>query len=758
MGSKLVIVESPAKARTIERFLGGGYTVKASVGHVRDLPKSSFGVDEEHGFEPRYEVLPEKRKVVAELERAARRAEAVYVATDPDREGEAICWHLKEVLAGIGRPLYRVEFHEITRRAVREAMERPRDVDLDRVDAQQARRVIDRVMGYRLSPLLWEKVKRGLSAGRVQSVALKMICDREDEIEAFEPEEYWVVAARVRGPEPPPFVLKLAKREGKAWRPGSAEEARAVEKALRTAPLAVAGVKRRTSRSRPKPPFITSQLQQEAARRLKLPVRRTMRIAQSLYEGVDLGERGRVGLITYMRTDSVRVAAEAVAAVRELIAARWGTAALPARPNAFRSRKGAQEAHEAIRPTDPALDPDTVAPYLDRDQLRLYRLIWERFVASQMRPAVYDVTQVTVEVGPYTLTATGRVLRDPGYLRVWREEGQGEEAAPLPAGLEAGTPLELDEVQLEQKFTQPPPRYTEATLVRALEENGIGRPSTYATILATLSTRDYVVREKGTFRPTTLGRLVNRLLTSSFGELINERYTAALEAELDRVAAGEEPWREVVRRFAERFYRDLERARREMEQVKGKGLPTGERCPECGRELVLKFGRYGEFLACSGYPDCRYTRDVGTPSADGAETGGEEAPSCPECGAPMVQKRSRFGPFWACTRYPDCRGTRRIGGAARSQPRPTGVTCPREGCGGELLERRSRRGRVFYGCSRYPECEFTMWDPPVASPCPECGHPVRGLKVTRRRGRELVCPVKSCGHREPAPEEEAAGT
>ena len=566
MASKLLIVESPAKARTIGKFLGREVAVKASVGHVRDLPKASLGVDEEHGFTPDYVILPEKKKVVDELRRAARAAEEIYLATDPDREGEAICWHLAELLKDTDRPLHRVEFHQITRNAVRDAFARPRQVDMARVDAQQARRVIDRLVGYRLSPLLWDKVKRGLSAGRVQSVALKMICDREAEIAAFVSEEYWLVDARVAGAAPPPFVVRLAKKDGRKWRPTCEEEARSVEEAVKAGPVVVDGVTRRKRTQRPKPPFITSHLQQEAARRLRLPVRRTMRIAQRLYEGVDLGDRGRQGLITYMRTDSVRVASESVTAARQLIAERWGEAALPGSPNFFKNRSSAQDAHEAIRPTDPSLTPEQVAPYLKPEELRLYRLIWERFIASQMQSASFDITQVDVSAGPYILSVTGKVLVDPGFLRLWQEQENGNNgddngsAAPLPEGLQKGQRLTVEEVKLEQKWTQPPPRYTEATLVKALEENGIGRPSTYASILATLSVRDYVSKDKGTFRPSELGKLVTRLLTGSFTHIINEAYTASLEQELDRVADGAEDWQQLVARFAAAFYKDLERA------------------------------------------------------------------------------------------------------------------------------------------------------------------------------------------------------
>jgi DNA topoisomerase-1 len=754
MPRKLLIVESPAKARTLGKFLGSDFNVKASVGHVRDLPKSSLGVDEAAGFEPQYVVLDDKEKIVAELRRAARSAEEVYLATDPDREGEAICWHIAELLKGsVNGAVQRVEFHEITRQAVEEAIASPRSVDMDRVDAQQARRVIDRLVGYQISPLLWDKVKRGLSAGRVQSVALKMICDREAEIDAFVPEEYWTVEALVRASEAPDFVIKLAKRGQRKWRPTCEAEARHVEAAVKNGPLRVAKVVRKQRTQSPKPPFITSHLQQEASRRLRLPVRRTMQIAQRLYEGADLGEQGRIGLITYMRTDSVRVSAESVAMARELIAERWGAAAVPDKPNSYRNRSSAQDAHEAIRPTDVRLTPETVAAHLSADELRLYRLIWERFVASQMARAVFDVTQVEVEASEYTLAASGKIVRDPGFLRLWKESddsGNGDDAA-LPQRLEAEEQLTCRRVDLEQRFTQPPPRYTEASLVKALEENGIGRPSTYASILATLSTRDYVLRDKGSFLPTELGKVVNRLLVGSFAAIINEAYTAALESELDTVAEGKERWRDLVQRFSDAFKRDLEAARLTMEQVKGKGIATDHSCPECSSPLVLKFGRYGEFLACSAYPSCTYTRDLREEKPP--EESPEEVPRCPECEAEMVLKRSRFGPFWACTRYPECRGTRRVGASKTpSKPEPTGVSCPEDRCEGEIVARKSRRGRVFYGCSRYPKCSYSMWDPPVATACPECGHKVMGLKETKRRGRELVCPDKSCGHREPAPE------
>ncbi|MCP4900382.1 MAG: type I DNA topoisomerase [bacterium] len=773
MAQKLIIVESPAKARTVAKILGSGFSVKASVGHVRDLPKNTLGVDEENGFEPQYEVLPDKGKIVAELRKAAKKAEEVYLATDPDREGEAIGWHLVEVLKSCGTPIQRVEFHEITKRAVIESFESPRELDIHRVDAQQARRVIDRLVGYRLSPLLWDKVKRGLSAGRVQSVALKMICDREAEIEAFNPEEYWLVDAKVESQTPPPFVLKLTKRAGRKWRPENEEEARAVEIVLRNETLQITNLTKKISQQRPKAPFITAHLQQEAARRLRMPVRRVMQLAQRLYEGIEVGSQGQIGLITYIRTDSVRVSDESIDAAREMIESRWGADALPQKPNFYKNRRASQDAHEAIRPADVTLTPERLAKHLKEDELRLYRLIWERFVASQMTPAKFDTTQVEVVASDYTFGVTGKILKDPGFLRLWKEpeaNGQGNdqgngkgngktESSLLPSDLAEGTQLKCNDIALEQKFTQPPARFSEATLVRALEENGIGRPSTYASILATLSSRDYVQRQRGTFHPSHLGRVVSRLLVTSFADLINETYTATLETELDSVAEGSENWRELIAKFAKRFNNELETAKTEMEQVKGKGVETSEKCTECGKSMVIKFGRYGEFLACSGYPECRHTRDLKEETAEEEKAAEGEAPKCPDCESEMVQKRSRFGPFWACSTYPECKGTRRIGGGpAASKPENTGVKCPKEKCDGEILKRTSRRGRIFYGCSAYPKCDFTMWDPPVEGSCPECGLAVLGLKVTKRRGRELVCPVKECSHREPAPPEEDSET
>ena len=763
MADSLVIVESPAKARTLGRYLGRGYSVMASVGHVRDLPKNDLGIDIEHGFEPIYQALPAKRKVIAEIQAAAARADRVLLATDPDREGEAIGWHLAELLEGTGKPIERVMFHEITKRAVQEAIAHPRPVDQHLVDSQQARRVLDRLMGYKLSPLLWDKVKRGLSAGRVQSVALKMICDREGEIEAFVPEEYWHLDARLAGSLPPAFVARLAQRDGKKFTVHDGETAAVVRSEVERERFVVAKVNKRRRLQKAAPPFVTAKLQQAAYKRHHYPVRRTMQLAQKLYEGVDLGGGERVGLITYMRTDSVRVAAEALAAVRNLIAAQFGAGFLPEKPNFFKNRSEAQDAHEAIRPTDPARTPESVSRYLSADELKLYTLIWQRFVASQMTAAQFDVTDVLVEAGRYGFKARGEVEVDAGFLRVYREEEEpqaGDKPAQeqqdeeptsrrLPV-LTDGETLTLEELASTQKFTQPPPRFTESTLVKALEENGIGRPSTYAQIIATLSDRSYVERQKGTFFPSELGKLVSRLLIASFGDLINEKYTARMEEELDAIAEGKLDWHRALARFWTSFTADLERAKAEMTSVKRDGVATDQSCPTCGAPMLLRFGRYGEYLACSNYPTCKTTREPGAPGMT------DEVPACPECNTPMVLKRSRFGQFWACSRYPECKGIRKLTTGKASPNTPSGVTCP-ECKEGEIVEKRSRRGRSFWGCNRYPKCSFTLPAKPVLHPCPSCGAPFVMEKKTVRRGVEWVCAKDGCGFRGPAGGEATIG-
>ncbi len=761
MAEALVIVESPAKARTLGRYLGKDYAVLASVGHVRDLPKNDIGIDVDADFEPRYQLLPAKRKVVGEIRAAAADVDRILLATDPDREGEAIGWHLAEILKDSGKPVERVLFHEITKRAVQDAVSHPRPLNQNLVDSQQARRVLDRLVGYKLSPLLWDKVRRGLSAGRVQSVALKMICDREADIEAFEPEEYWHLDAALAAGEPPVFTARLALRDGRKLVVRNGDVAAAIRAEIDGEPFTVTDVKRRRRKQKPAPPFVTAKLQQAAHQRHRFPVRKTMQLAQRLYEGVDLGGGERVGLITYMRTDSVRVSTEALTAVREMIDDRFGETYLPETPNTFKNRSAAQDAHEAIRPSDVTRTPEAMSRYLPADELKLYTLIWQRFVASQMIPAEFDVTDVVVTAGRYGFKTKGEIEVEPGFLRVYREEAEEKPQAAKEEDEEVttrtipplakGDVLELKDFTSTQKFTQPPPRYTESTLVKALEENGIGRPSTYAQIISTIADRNYVTKQKGTFYPTELGKLVTGLLITSFGAIIDETYTARMEEELDAIAEGKLNWHQALRRFWGPFVSDLEKARTEMASVKNEGVETSEKCPTCGKPMMLRFGRYGEYLACSDYPLCRTTREPGS------QAGGEEAPECPECGAEMVLKRSRFGPFWACSRYPECKGTRKLQSKAVSPNTPSGVACPEDGCDGELVEKRSRRGRQFWGCNRYPKCTFTVPSKPVPHPCPSCGAPFVLEKTTKRSGTEWRCAAEDCDWRG-APDDDAGPT
>ena len=760
MAKNLLIVESPAKTRTLRKFLGRQYAVEASVGHIRDLVKKDMGIGP--NYEPRYEVLANKKDVVKKLRDAAKQADTVYLAPDPDREGEAIAWHIAEVLQKDATDVRRVTFNEITKGAVLKALEHPGTIDLKKVDAQQARRVLDRMMGFRLSPLLWEKVKQGLSAGRVQSVALKMVCDRQAEIEAFRPEEYWLLGADLKAAQPPIFNARLHRIEGRKAEVGNGEQAARIVRDLETGRFVVAKVERKESRQRPLPPFITSRLQQEAARRYGFSVKRTMALAQGLYEGREVGDQGSTGLITYMRTDSTRVAEEALQGGREYIAATYGSAALPEKPNVYQSKAGAQDAHEAIRPTSFDLPPDAVRDFLKEEEWKLYKLVWDRFIASQMEPAIFDVTQVDIENGPYVLRASGKVLKRPGFLAVYREtpdEDAGEETngegAMLPA-LSEGETLDLVKLLSEQKFTQPPPQYSEATLVKALEENGIGRPSTYATILSVLTDRDYVDRVAGRFRPTALGRLVNDMLQKGFNDILNEGYTAALEEQLDEIEEGRLEWKQAVAEFDQKFTRDLATAGEQMPNVKREGVPLDETCPECGSRLLMRFGRFGPFIACSNYPECKYTRNLDEPAAesDAAANGGaeEEIPPCEVCGRPMTLKRSRFGTFYGCTGYPECKNIRKIGPEA-APPKPTGVACPE--CGkGEIVEKRSRRGKTFWSCNRYPDCKFSLWKKPVARECPDCGANFLLEKVTKKHGVQYVCNTEGCEHVEDAAEVE----
>jgi len=804
MAKALVIVESPAKAKTINKYLGKQYIVKASLGHIKDLPKRDLAVDVERGFEPRYEVIEGKRKLISELKQTAKKVDNVYLAADPDREGEAICFHLQEELRD-GRKstprIYRVMFNEITKKAIQAAFEKPAQVNINLVDAQQARRVLDRLVGYKISPLLWDKVRRGLSAGRVQTVALRLIVEREREIRAFVPKEYWTIDADLAAKKPPHLRARLIKIDDRAAEIGSKETADDVVTQLHGAAYIVNSVGTREKKRNPVAPFITSTLQQESSRKLRFSVKRTMILAQRLYEGIEIGKEGAVGLITYMRTDSTRISDDAVRDVRQYVTERYGKEFLPEAPNVYKSKKDAQDAHEAIRPTSLAFTPDIVAKYLAEDEMKLYRLVWNRFVASQMMPAIYNQTTIDVAAKgkngvEYVFRATGSVLKFEGFLKVYQEgkdqadEEDEELKHHLPVVTE-GERLRLRALHPEQHFTEPPPRYNEATLVKRLEADGVGRPSTYASILSTIQEREYVTKEGGRFVPTELGMVVTDLLLESFDDIFEVKYTARMEEELDEIEEGKLDWRAAMGEFYERFDRDLKHAEEHMTDIKRMEKPTDLTCEKCGKPLVIKWGKHGSFIACTGYPDCTYTRElpVDLPDVDKvdlSEQGDEEY--CENCGRPMVLKKGRFGTFYACTGYPDCKTTKPIGGQQKKADQPLDEKCPQCGnnlvlkygrygeftacsnypkcryvkqktigvkcpecSGGEVVERRSKRGKTFYGCSRWPDCNFVAWGKPIAEKCPECGSPYM-VEKWMKSGTVWQCPNAECKHKQPAPQ------
>ena len=798
MAKALVVVESPAKAKTINKYLGRDFKVVASMGHIRDLPKSKLGVDIDEGFVPVYEPIPARKKVIKQLRDAAKGVDTIYVATDPDREGEAIGWHVANELGAKGRKIGRLRFNEITKKAILDALKEERTIDRQMVDAQQARRVLDRIVGYKLSPLLWDKVRRGLSAGRVQSVALKLVCDREAEIERFVAEEYWHLFARLAGPVPPEFDTKVVKKGTKALKVTRESEAKAVVADLELATFVVRSVATKERKKQSPPPFITSKLQQTA----RFPVKKTMLLAQQLYEGIELPGEEAVGLITYMRTDSTRVAEQAITDVRGYIGDRYGAECVPEKPRYFRKKAAAQDAHEAIRPTGMQYDPETVRRHLTPDQYSLYRLIWNRFVASQMAPATFDDTTLDVEAGEYLLRAKGSVPKFSGWLSVYERQAsdnsEPDATVDAPSGAEsedgaatgllpmlsAGDQLELRKLDPQQKFTQPPPRFSEATLVKELEENGIGRPSTYASIIGVLQTREYAEKVEGRFRPTRLGRLVIDLLVKSFNDILAVDYTRSLEEQLDRIEEGSEDYGSILASFYEKFSADLGQAAETMPNIKADGLPSEETCDKCGAPMVVKVGRFGVFLACSAYPECTNTRELEETESDADE----EPEACENCGKPMVVKRGRFGQFLACSGYPECKTTRKLienkSGLTAAKPdrvldekcprcesnlvvkqgrfgeftacssyptcryvklKSTGVACPKDG--GDIVERKSKRGRVFYGCVNYPACDFTLWNRPLAEVCPSCGAPYLVEKITKRWGHQVLCNNDDCDYK-----------
>ncbi len=822
MSKGLVIVESPAKAKTIQKYLGKGFSVEASLGHVKDLPKSTLGVDITNGFETDYVVIPGKEKVVAKLKKLAASADQIYLAPDPDREGEAIAAHLADELDEDGAKkkkakkskkgedgapprIQRVTFNEITKRAVQAAFEHPRAIDQNLVDAQQARRVLDRLVGYQVSPLLWDKVRRGLSAGRVQTVALRLIVEREREIKAFEKKEYWTIDAHLTASKPPAFDARFLGKGEEKIEVTTGEEAEKIRAALEHADWIVRSVDKKERRRNAAPPFTTSKLQQDSSRKLRFSVKRTMMIAQRLYEGVELGEEGLVGLITYMRTDSTRVAPEAIQEVREYVGKEYGPTYLPETPNTYKEKKDSQGAHEAIRPTSAMRHPDQVKQYLKEDEFKVYKLIWQRFVASQINPAVFDQTTVDIDAKNaadlFWFRVTGSVLKFDGFLKVYEEskEGKDEEDEELkhklPA-LEAGQKLTLKQLKPEQHFTEPPPRYNEASLVKELEERGIGRPSTYAAILSTIQERQYVQKLGGKFVPTEIGLVVTDLLVENFRDIFDVQYTARLEEELDEIEEGKEKWQDALGEFYKKFQKDLKYAEKHMENIKRMEKPTDEKCELCGSPLVIKWGKHGSFYACSTYEKddpntCKFTKEnpINLPdldSADMQETGAAEE-YCENCGRVMVLKRGRFGQFMACTGYPDCKTTRRLDQGKKVPDIPLDELCPK--CGrnmmirhgrygeftacsgypeckyvkqnyigvkcpeckdGDLVEKRARKGNTFYGCGNYPKCKFTSAHKPIAEKCPSCGSEYL-VEKNLKAGPVIACPNKECDYERPAP-------
>ena len=758
MTKNLIIVESPAKAKTMGKYLGKGFTALASYGHVRDLIPKKGAVDTDHDFSMKYEVIEKNRKHIDVIIKAMKKADVLYLATDPDREGEAISWHLYEILKDEGllgdKPVHRVVFHEITKGAIQKAVAEPRALSENLVNAQQARRALDYLVGFNLSPLLWKKVRRGLSAGRVQSPALRLIVEREEEIERFVEREYWTIDSEMEalGQAFRARLMMLSGERLDQFAVTDATRAAEVEARLkdgaRDGHYRVRAVERKQRRRNPAPPFTTSTLQQEAARKLYFTAQRTMRTAQQLYEGVAI-EGETVGLITYMRTDSVTLAQDALTEIRGVIAERFGADKLPSAPHVYKTRsKNAQEAHEAIRPTSVGRAPEDLRPFLTAEQLKLYDLIWRRTMACQMIPAVLDTMAVDLEAGPGDISrATGSVVLVPGFMTVYQEDaddkkGEEDESDRLLPDMREGERVALKEIHKEQHFTEPPPRYSEASLVKTLEAFGIGRPSTYATIIQTLQQREYVVLDKRRFKPTDVGRVVNKFLAQHFERYVDYDFTARLEDDLDAVSRGEKEWVPLLRNFWSEFHRQVS----DKEDAERPGVEVlAETCPQCHKPLSKRLGRNGYFIGCTGYPECDYTRNLGEEAeAPAAEVIPDRV--CPLCASPLVIKRGRYGRFIGCSNYPSCRHMEPL-----EKPSDTGVTCP-ECRQGTLLKRKSRYGKIFYSCSRYPDCKYAVWNPPLAEPCPQCGHPILTIKTTKRRGTEKVCPQKECGYSIPCPE------
>jgi len=754
----LVVVESPTKVRTLKKYLGANYNIAATVGHIKDLPNKEMGIDIENGFKPIYKTIPGKQKVIKSLKQAAGDAQDIYLAPDPDREGEAIAWHTAEVLKKKDRKFYRVLFHELTKDAIQKAMASPDDLHSQKYEAQQTRRMLDRLVGYQISPLLWRKVKGGLSAGRVQSVALRIICERERAIQAFESQEYWSITAHLEGSSPPPFTAKLVKKNNEKIKIDNEKAANKILSDLDGQSFIINKILKKVTKKNPLPPFITSKMQQEAIRKLRFSAKKTMMVAQQLYEGIELGPGEPVGLITYMRTDSTRIAKEAADEALQFVRETYGRDYAEEKPRFFKNRKKAQDAHEAIRPTSVFNTPDKVASYLSKDQLALYKLIWQRFVASQMAQALINQVTVSIHAGTYIFTASGSTVKFPGFMKLYMSvdeeiKSETDRKKPVLPELTEGMSLKLNQLEPKQHFTMPPPRFSEASLVKELEENGIGRPSTYAAILSTIRQKEYVNLINRYFRPTELGYIVNDLLVENFPDIFSVEFTARMEENLDRVESAEVQSSELLSRFYDPFKNEVESAAEGMLSVKGVGIATNLNCPECSKQLHIKVGKNGHFLACSGYPECNYSRDYerdekGKIQAIESAVNETTDKLCAKCGKPMVVKRGRYGEFLACSGYPDCEFTQSIN--SNGSAKPIGVKCPRNTCTGEIVERQSKRGKLFYGCNKFPECNFATWDKPIDKECPFCGAKILVEKTTKKEGKVESCLEEACGYKESA--------
>jgi DNA topoisomerase-1 len=745
MAKSLLIVESPTKVNTLKKIVGKDFVIKASVGHLKDLPKKKLGVDVDNDFAPEYITIRGKGKILSELKAAAKKADHIYLAPDPDREGEAIAYHIGNEVAKFTKgKIYRVSFNEITKKAVKSALDNPTELNVNRVNAQQARRILDRLVGYKISPILWKKIHRGLSAGRVQSVALRLVVDREREIQAFNPVEYWSITLDLEGKIPPPFESKLFKIKDEKAVVNNQEEADKIVKAVEGEKLVLEGITKKERKRNPTAPFITSTLQQEASRKLNFTPKKTMMLAQRLYEGLALGKKGTVGLITYMRTDAVRLSDDALEAVRAFIPERYGKEYLPAAPNIYKSKKSAQEAHEAIRPSDVNIEPKAIKEYLEKDLFNLYQLIWSRFVACQMVPAVLDTTQFDIRTGDYLFRSNGSILKFAGFMKVYVEvtEEKQEEGAEKPKSdsdrllpeLDKGDVLKLLKISPDQHFTQPPPRFTEALLVKELEEQGIGRPSTYAAIISVIKDRDYIRSEERRLAPSELGFLVSDALVENFPDIMNSEFTAKMEGQLDEIEDGKMEWVQALKDFYKPFAVDLEEAEKKMKDLKSQVEETDEVCEKCGQPMIIKWGRFGKFMACTGYPECKSTKNLGADGTAESATTEEVEGKCDKCESPLIMKMGRFGKFIACSNYPECKFTK---------PVSLGISCPEEACEGEISPRRTKKGRTFYGCSKYPDCKFTSWEKPVKEACPECKHAYMVEKFKKEEGLSIVCP--ECG-------------